>query len=138
MPNTNHSAYIAFDIYPSSKGAATHITHMAGRLFNVYDSGALITLGAKGSKRFEQVGNVTAHRFLEQIPNYLDRAQAFSGFVQKTLDTIDDLEITHFRDIWSALGVFNCTMSCKTVFEVNALTSIELPYHYPQLSQALQ
>lgn len=137
MLNSHRSAYIAFDIYPSSKGAATHISHMADQLFDSFDGGALITLGNKNFAEHELEGTVTAHRFTSQIPNYLDRAQAFSGFVKQKLDSMEHLEIAHFRDIWSALGVYNSNKSCHTIFEVNGLASIELPYHYPSLSQSL-
>ena len=131
------SAYIAFDVYPSSKGAATHIGHMAGRLFEDHGGGALITLGNAANCEHEQEGNVVAHRFMKQIPNYLERAQAFAGFVQQTLATLPMLEVLHYRDIWSAIGVSNASHNAATLFEVNGLPSIELPYHYPNLSKTM-
>lgn len=126
--------YAAFDIYPGSKGAATHITHMAGGLFRYFGNGALLTLGSQASSELEYDGPNMACRFVQQIPNYLERAQAFTGFVEKTLETMPNLEVVHYRDIWSAMGVLNPPRAYKTVFEVNALPSIELPYHYPSLS----
>jgi glycosyltransferase involved in cell wall biosynthesis len=45
------------------------------------------------------------------------------------------IELIHYRDIWSGLAVLGRERTYKTVFEVNALPSIELPYRYPLLGK---
>jgi len=134
---TTKSAYLAFDLYPSSKGAATHITQMAECLFEHCNGGTLVTLGDQRHAPQETLGSVTAHRFVHRIPNFLQRAQAFSGFVTENLAQYPELDIVHFRDIWSGVGALNTHKSYQTVFEINGLPSIELPYHYPGLSTSL-
>ena len=42
------------------------------------------------------------------------------------------LEIAHFRDPWSGLPILD--RGCATVYEVNGLPSIELPFSYPTVS----
>lgn len=134
MPENRKALYAAFDIYPSSKGAATHISHMARGLFRYFGDGALLTLGNQASSESEYDGPDMACRFMQQIPNYLERAQAFTGFVERKVETMPNLDAVHYRDIWSALGLLKPARTYKTIFEVNGLPSIELPYHYPRVS----
>ena len=45
-PRLRHRAlYAAFDLFPSAKGAATHIAEMAGSLFDLYAGGVLYVIG---------------------------------------------------------------------------------------------
>lgn len=133
-----NSAYIAFDVYPSHKGAATHIERMAHCLFEHTHGGALITLGTPNTAAFESEGNISCHRLTRPIPNFLERTQTFSGFVDNALAQYPSIDIVHFRDIWSAMGAIDPRRNCRYVFEVNGLPSIELIYHYPELSKSLQ
>ncbi len=128
------SLYAAFDLYPSSKGAATHIYHFSQTLFHTYDGGLLYVLGNGLLPKWQQEGNITIRRFTASIPNYLERANQYGASLQHIVQQQENLQIAHIRDIWSALAVLQTNRSYPVVFEVNALTSIELPYHY-QLPQ---
>lgn len=129
------SLYSAFDLYPSSKGAATHIHQMSKALFEHFGSGYLYVLGNERLPSFQNEGNVEIYRFNEVIPNYLKRAEAFGIRLSMFLADKPDLKLAHFRDIWSGLALLKKDRTYKTIFEVNALMSIELPYRYPYLSK---
>lgn len=49
----------------------------------------------------------------------------------------DHLKIAHFRDPWSGLPILAAkSANCRTVYEVNALPSLELPVRYKGLTDA--
>lgn len=128
--------YAAFDLFPTSKGASTHIAHMARYLFDFYGNGLLYTLGNETYPDFESEGNTDIIRFSKRIPHYLNRAFEYSHHLEHTLRDHTEIKHIHFRDIWSGLGIFNSSTKAKTLFEVNGLPSIELPYRYPNLTRA--
>lgn len=126
--------FAAFDLYPSPKGAATHIYHSAQALFSFFGKGILFSLSNKAYEQHElldfqglEVKHITFDTLIE---NYLERALAFSNALLDCLQAAPNLEIVHFRDIWSGKAIFESGKKLKTVFEVNAFTSIELPYKY--------
>lgn len=135
--------YSAFDVHPSAKGASTHITHFSKALFDFGGGGWLNVMAdenlllheiLKDNKTTKNTIEIT--RFLGDIPNYLLRAQAFTDALLEKLFLQNNLQICHFRDIWSGLAILsNPKKNYKTIFEVNGLPSIELPYRYPNLSQ---
>ncbi len=130
----HRTLYAAFDVYPSAKGAATHIHHMARTLFRFGGGGLLHVLGHPDLPDYQaEPDNVVIRRFSAAIPHYLDRAQAYMGHLDRTLGDLPDLQLCHYRDIWSALPVLQRKGKHVNVFEVNGLPSIELPYHYPQI-----
>ena len=130
-----HRLYAAFDLYPSAKGAATHIHQMAKALFDFEGEGTLLALGNPRLPKYQQEDNWEIYRFDEAIPNFLERTEAYGLFVHQHIRTLGNrLELCHYRDIWSALPILHPRRSYKTVFEVNSLPSIELPYRYPSLS----
>lgn len=138
LQQTHKALYAAFDVYPSAKGAATHIYHNAQTLFEWKGGGWLSVVGSDKLLPYQQEGNVEITRFSEQIPNYLVRAQAYSQYLYDLLETQPQLEICHFRDHWSGVPVLmhkqHQQRSYQTVYEINGLPSIELPYRYPHLS----
>ncbi len=138
LQQTHKALYAAFDVYPSAKGAATHIYHNAQTLFDWKEGGWLSVVGNEKLLDYQQEGNVEITRFSEQIPNYLVRGQAYSQHLYDLLETQPRLEICHFRDHWSGVPVLmhkqHQNRSYQTVYEVNGLPSIELPYRYPALS----
>ncbi|MEU7833433.1 glycosyltransferase [Nonomuraea sp. NPDC049129] len=129
------AAYFAFDRFPSSKGSAVHIGQMAAELFDRFGGGLLGVLGGGGLPRYQREGDVQIARFDEQIPNLIDRAEAYSHWVARHLAPhLDTLELVHVRDPWSALPVLGHRH--KVVYEVNGLPSIELPHTWPQAAPA--
>lgn len=113
--------------------------------------------------QFEE-GGVEIVRHIMPNANFLERAVAFSSRLERLLDEIETreeqtatqndapsgarnianmttqsvsargLRVCHFRDILSGVPVLTRRRNYKTVFEVNALPSIELPHTYPYIS----
>ncbi|MGD1842635.1 MAG: glycosyltransferase family 4 protein [Thermonemataceae bacterium] len=130
--------YAAFDTYPSAKGASTHIYHFSQTLFNHTAGGLLYVLGGKKLLSYQKEVEVEILRFDAAIPNFLERAQLYSQHLMEVITTQHQLKICHFRDIWG--GQPNLLLQeekgYKSVFEVNGLPSIELPYRYPLLTES--
>lgn len=132
----HRSLYTAFDLYPSAKGAATHIYHFSSTMFAHYGGGQLYVLGNDKLPMYQHEDqNIEVFRFAERIPNYLARAQAFSAALRKHIQANPALEMVHFRDIWGGLAALQEDRSYACLYEVNGLPSIELPYRYPELAE---
>lgn len=148
LKNSHTALYTAFDVFPSSKGAATHIAHFTETLFSWQGNGWLHTLG-DGEMLTYQDGenNIEITRFQEEIPNFLERTTVYGEQLYETLQQynetlLKDLRICHFRDIWSGLPIIahqnHTNTQIKTVFEVNSLPSVELPYRYAMSASTLE
>ncbi len=130
------NVYATYDVFPSAKGASTHINEMILESSQNCDELQLFCL--RGNDTYPDVqtqDNIVIKRYYnEEKLNYLEKASLFSEQlyidIQKNKDSI---QIGHFRDVWSGLGLVS-EPNIKTIFEVNALTSIELPYKYPNLT----
>ncbi|GAA2692590.1 glycosyltransferase family 4 protein [Actinoplanes palleronii] len=130
MADGHRAAYVAFDRFPSTKGSAVHIRHMAAELFDRYGGGLLCVLGGGGLPSYQREGDVEIVRFDAVVPNWLDRAEAFSAWVADRLAAHrDTLEVCHVRDPWGALPALS--LGRRLVYEANGLPSIELPYTWP-------
>ena len=132
----HNSLYAAFDLFPTSKGASTHIHHMAGSLFDFFQGGLLYALGNKVLVEREVEGNIAIRRFCASIPNYLQRATAYTAALAAEIEQAPALQLAHFRDIWSGLAILQQKRNYKTLFEVNGFPSIELPYRYSSIPDA--
>jgi len=133
----HRALYASFDRFPSAKGAATHIARMASTLFDVADGGALYVLGDEDLPLYQREGSVEIVRYAGTEPNFLERALGFGDRLEALLDRHGDaLELCHVRDPWSGIPVIGRPHRYATVYEVNGLPSIELPYRYPHLSSA--
>lgn len=128
------SLYAAFDIYPSYKGAATHIEAFTEVLFRNFNPGMLFALGHNPSPQTQK--NHLLWHFNKPIKNYLQRAMAFANYFYEVIEDLDGLEICHYRDIWSGLAMINSNLRCAKIFEVNGLPSVELQYRYPHITEA--
>jgi glycosyltransferase involved in cell wall biosynthesis len=127
--------YSAFDLFPSRKGAAIHIDKFARALFEEMNGGLLYVLGNDSLPSYQFEENIEIVRFSAPIPNYLQRAIIFSERLSNLLDECEvSLRICHFRDIWSGAAILGRKKNYKTVFEVNGLPSIELPFAYNRIS----
>ena len=134
MDLQHRSLYAAFDVFPSRKGAAIHIDRFARTLFETFEGGALMVLGNPDLPSYQREGNVEIARFASGIPNFLDRAMAWGDWIALTLDGQNRLELCHFRDPWSGAPIVLRPHRYATVYEVNALPSIELPVMFPSIS----
>lgn len=133
--------YITFDVFPSKKGASTHINHCLKALQKSFKTGLLICLGNDDTPSFQydQERNLYVYRWKQKVVNFLERTDKFQSSILKLLksELCTEVKLIHFRDIWSGLPALTLSKSIKTVFEVNAFSSIELPNRYPNMSQSL-
>src|SRR5262245_56754529 len=126
---SRRALYAAFDRFPSRKGSGVHIARFARALFDWAGGGVLYALGGDDLPGWQVEGEVEIVRFSTAIDNFLERTMAFGQRLAALLDEMPSLEIAHFRDPWSGLPIIERDVA--TVFEVNALPSIELPFAYP-------
>lgn len=131
------SLYAAFDTFPAPKGAAVHIREFSRTLFEKFSPGLLLVLGNDELPSWQVEEKMQIRRLVSDSQNFLERALEFSDFVFDQVQSCkDSLKIVHFRDPWGGMPILNCkSRNFKTIFEVNALPSIELPSRYPGLSQ---
>ncbi|WP_433333196.1 glycosyltransferase family 4 protein [Spirillospora sp. CA-294931] len=134
----HRAAYFAFDRFPSSKGSAVHIAQMADELFERFGGGLLGVIGGGGLPRYQREGAREIARFDAQVPNLIDRAEAFSAWAAGHLDPhLATLEVCHVRDPWSALPAVTAPgRRHRVVYEVNGLPSIEMSHTWPWASPA--
>jgi glycosyltransferase involved in cell wall biosynthesis len=132
-----NSLYAAFDLYPSAKGAATHIYQMSKALFEYAGNGYLYVLGNERLPVYQDEGAIEIFRFVSPIENYLQRAEAYGAALAGFIKDKQSIRLVHFRDIWSGLAILGSPKAYHTVFEVNALMSVELPYRYPMLNKSV-
>ena len=131
----HRALYAALDRFPSRKGAAIHIDRFARALFDTFDGGALLVLGGPDLPLHQVEGPVEIARFAREVPNFLERALQFGGWVAHAIDRMEgSLELCHFRDPWAGAPIaLRPRRRYAVVYEVNALPSIELPTLYPDL-----
>jgi glycosyltransferase involved in cell wall biosynthesis len=133
----HRALYAAFDRFPSRKGAAVHIDRFARALFAHAGGGLLYVLGGEGLPPYQLEGGGTVEivRFERAMPNFLQRALAYRVRLAALLDRVGGaLEICHFRDPWGGLPIVERRHGYATVYEVNGLPSIELPFAFPGIS----
>ena len=125
--------YAAFDRFPTRKGASIHIERFARCLFDEAGGGLLYVMGGSEYPSHQIEDDVEIVRFSEVVPNFLHRTIAFGRRLACVLEeAADSLKICHFRDPWSGVPLLlRPRRRYRTVYEVNALPSIELPYTYP-------
>jgi glycosyltransferase involved in cell wall biosynthesis len=134
------SVYASFDRFPTRKGASTHIARFAPCLFDYAGGGLFYVLGdlAVGGSPLpiHQIeGEVEIVRFSRPIENFLERALAFGAYFGQLIEHVHkDLRIAHFRDPWSGVAVLAREHRYASVYEVNALPSIELVHAYPGIA----
>ena len=129
------SLYAAFDRFPTRKGASTHIARFAPCLFEHAGGGLLYVMGDATLPVHQLEGDCEILRFSLPIENLLERAAAFGSYLDQILGAAAaSLSIAHFRDPWSGVPILSASHDCASVFEVNALPSIELPHAYPAIA----
>lgn len=129
--------YASFDRFPSRKGSAVHIDRFARTLFRDHDGGLLYVLGGEGLPPHQREGDVEIVRFSREEPRFLARALGFGTRLDALLqEHADTLEVCHFRDPWGGVPIVEARGRWRTVYEVNGLPSIELPFHFPRIPRA--
>ncbi|MEP3478517.1 MAG: glycosyltransferase family 4 protein [Fuerstiella sp.] len=145
--------YAAFDRFPSSKGAATHIDAFVSALGNKFGNVNLLTIQSETEElqhnpadRRPRVdwtpepnwnAKSVAHHPLAAYGNHLfERTLSFrreiESWWQNHLNS-NPADVFHFRSIFEGYPIaLNKDRYCRNlVFEVNGLPSIELKYRYP-------
>ncbi|HYM61110.1 MAG TPA: glycosyltransferase [Thermoanaerobaculia bacterium] len=132
----HRALYAAFDRFPSRKGAAIHIDRFARTLFDEFGGGCLYVLGGADLPAHQREGAIDIIRFSAEVPNFLERALSFGTRLSALIDELEpSLEICHFRDPWSGTAIaLRPRHRYATVYEVNALPSIELPSLFPSVA----
>ena len=141
LRHSHRALYAAFDRFPSSKGAATHIARMATGLFDHAGGGALLVLGSEALPIYQSEGAVEIARLRAIQPALIDRINTYQRFVYKeTRKQAATLEIAHFRDPWGGIPVLqaleDANSSCRIVYEINGLPSIEWPERYDGVARS--
>ena len=127
--------YAAFDRFPTRKGAATHIARFAPCLFEHAGGGLLYVMGDATLPAHQLEDGIEILRYSLPVENLLERAAGFGAYLGHVLDeAAPSMRIAHFRDPWSGVPILSRAHSYATVFEVNALPSIELPHAYPGIA----
>lgn len=134
---SHRALYAAFDRFPSRKGSAVHIDRFARALFERCGGGLLYVLGGEGLPAYQREGEIEIVRYMREAEHVLERAAGYGVRLRALLDELPDLEIAHFRDPWSGLPIVEHGGDFMTVYEVNGLPSIELPFLYPSIPPAL-
>src|SRR5688572_29905234 len=134
VPALPHRAlYAAFDRFPSRKGSAVHIDRFARALFDRHGGGLLYVLGGEDLPAYQREGNIEIVRFMREAEHVLERAAGYGQRLSALLEQLPDLEIAHFRDPWGGIPIVEHGGTFQTVYEVNGLPSIELPFLYPAI-----
>lgn len=133
--------YVALDIVPAPKGAATHITQFVRGLTSAGYAVDLVTV-SENQKNDDTTVAVEpikeyegARHFciaLDPEANFLERAAAFDQAVARHVAAHPPYAVHHYRSVWGGMAAaLERKSSTRTLFEVNGLPSIELKYHYP-------
>ena len=133
----HRALYSAFDVYPSAKGAATHIKQAAQTVFDIAGGGLLYVLGNEHLPRYQREASIEILRFGGLVSNYLHRALLYSDELNQVLlsGVQDHLKVAQFRDPWGGIPLIRQSKGrYRTIYEVNGLPSIELPMAYPQIT----
>jgi glycosyltransferase involved in cell wall biosynthesis len=141
IPALRHRAlYAAFDRFPSRKGSAVHTDQFARTLFEQAGGGLLYVLGGDGLPPYQREGRVEVVRYSRPAQHLLERAAGFGARLDQLLERLaPSLALAHFRDPWGGLPIVERTgHSYVTVYEVNGLPSIELPFAYPLPASLLE
>lgn len=127
--------YAAFDVYPSYKGASTHIQHMIEALAVTFEEVTVYTLGRNEPDNSRNVQGVVYQTYNAVETNYLKRTDRFMAWLSTEIRKKSIIELAHFRDVWSALAILDHPGVIHSVYEVNAFLPVELPYRYPGISE---
>lgn len=86
-------------------------------------------------QRRKRVGGRRRHQqFKTTEVNFLKRAEAYSNWIEEMVSKEKHLRVAQFRDVWSGLPLLS-RPHITTVFEVNGLPSIELPYRFKHIGR---
>lgn len=135
----HRAVYAAFDRVPSAKGAAIHIAHAVRALGRAAGNTLLACVADGRLPEGEREGNVEVLRLGAGAPDLVERVRLFRRSLAAVLEAQrGSLRICHFRDPLSGIPILEAGGRGKggawrTVYEVNGLPSIEMPYRFPSI-----
>jgi len=93
----------------------------------------LLLLTLKGNEPVLTTEYIHQVSFDSEEQNVLKRASDFRHWVKEILNQQYNLAVGHFRDIWGGMALLQFP-HIRSVYEVNGVPSIELPYRFPFIS----
>ncbi|UII25862.1 glycosyltransferase family 4 protein [Fulvivirga maritima] len=133
MKTGSNAIFATFDPYPSYKGSAIHIEKVTELMASKFPKTLVVSLKKHTDKPLAP--GLQHLEFEMEESNYLKRAQAYSAWLDDILEKEHQLEVGHFRDVWSGIPILK-RPHITSIFEVNGLPSIELPSRYPYIGES--
>ncbi len=141
MQTTDDIVSVSFDRFPAAKGAATHISAFASALGEQFERVHLLTVeplldapqwSAKGV--IHQPLRVDGGTLFERVISFQTRMWHWWRHRFGALGTRP--RFAHFRSIFEGFPIARdkAQFCDRIIYEVNALPSIELKYHYPNVA----
>jgi glycosyltransferase involved in cell wall biosynthesis len=115
--------YASFDAVPSFKAASTHILANCRETIRRHH----VTLVTLGDVCLPSCTNFIHHAAYLPEPNLLRRGLAFRRLVARRMEC-ERPDVVHFRTPWEGMAAVRLRL--PSVYEVNGLPSVELPYVY--------
>lgn len=134
-------AYISFDIFPSSKGAATHIAAFSQGLTQAFGKMYLVTISPENiieNSLINQTKNDSFGIINLQLPAIGETLiHRVLYFRRRLMEWLKDkrFKTIHIRSPFEGFAIaLDKNKYCQQlIFEVNGLPSIELKYRYPRV-----
>ena len=131
----HRALYAAFDRVPSAKGASIHIAHAVRSLARAAGDTLLASLADPRLPEAEREGGIEVLRLAAGAPDLVERVRLYRHSLAGLIEAERAcLRICHFRDPWSGIPILDAAGPWRTVYEVNGLPSIEMPYRYPAVA----
>ena len=135
----HRAVYAAFDRVPSAKGAAIHIAHAVRALERAAGNTLLACVADGRLPEGEREGGIEVMRLGAGAADLVERVRAYRRALANVLEAQrGSLRVCHFRDPWSGIPILEARNGARsrfaTVYEVNGLPSIEMPYRFPAIS----
>lgn len=130
MGSSPHLLLASYDEVPSFKGASSHILANVRALMSSYS----VTLLSLGENQLPSYSGFKHKNLVFKEQNYLRRAFLFSNAVDHEIKQIK-YDLGYVRSPFEALAFIRNKI--PYVYEVNALPSLELPFHFPNLNPSV-
>ena len=136
----HRAVYAAFDRVPSAKGAAIHIAHAVRALERAAGNTLLACVADGKLPEGEREGGIEVMRLGAGASDLVDRVRAYRRALAHVLEAQrGSLRVCNFRDPWSGIPILDAHLRnggarFSTVYEVNGLPSIEMPYRFPAIA----
>ena len=140
IPAPHRALYAAFDRFPSRKGSAVHIDRFARALFE--QRGRRAAVRARRRRACPPTsarGTIEIVRYMRAAEHVLERAAGFGERLARAARPAAGPASSRTSATRGAACRSSSTRAARyaTVYEVNGLPSIELPFLYPAIPPAV-